>query len=209
MDFDPIGPYNRRALFPAYCETAAAMISSYVEAITMGLLMAGLMFGLGWTIGAIAVRVVEDPTKVQAIRDTITKRARLETGLESRREKREAELRQLEGELAVQMKRRNHLQQRLTILKNSQDVWVRIVGDESTSLTRFLAQMSNRYITPGQKDHKHALVDSSWAAPQRIEVWASGIGEARSLLEKRFPPSFGFILHSIGAATPSEEPRGK
>lgn len=177
------------------------MVAGYANALFLAILLSLVMFGVGYVVATISVRLVEKPGRIEGLRDLLTRRAKLEAAFEARREARETQQRELEREIAGWTKKRQTLARKIGTLKTTADRIIRVIGDESTDRTRYHAQISNRYVSAmGSKEQKHALIDGAWAVAQFVEVWATSMGEARSLVDKRYPPSFGFVVHNLSAA---------
>jgi hypothetical protein len=53
----------------------------------------------------------------------------------------------------------------------------------------------NRHVqTAVREGRSHGLLDSSWARPQHVEIWASGLPDVKASLNGRFPISLGFVV---------------
>ncbi len=184
------------------------MFTSYVQAVMLAILLSLFGFGFGWIISVIAVQMVERRDVLDSIRQVIAQRARLETAFEHRRETLRGQFADLERAIVAGSKRRQTMEKQLIDVKTSGDVLVRLVGDENADYECFLARIGNRYVSSrGDVDQKHAFIDSSWASPQIVEIWAPSMGEARSLLEKRYPPAFGYTVHHLSAVEPEDLPK--
>ncbi len=174
------------------------MIASYIQAMMSALVLSVLAFGAGWAIASIGVQYVERRAGLDQIRDRVVRCSRLESALESRRDQRKQESRSTETTVNGLAKRKQLILRKLREIRTAGDRLVRVIGEESTDQQRFLAWIANRYVSPiGLTEKRHAFIDSSWSQPQQVEVWAKSLAEARNLVEKRYPPSFGYYTHDL------------
>lgn len=180
------------------------MWNDYVQALFLALALAGLGFGIGKAAVLLGERAIERRFGTGNLRDAITRRAKLETRLEARRTQRTAELRRAESDVNDVMRRRQVLERRLRDLQRSGDEILRLIGEEVAGTPCFIAQVVNKYVGAGANQQaQHAFIDSSWAQPQSVEVWARTMPVARAEIERRYPPAFGYVVLRI-----QEAPRG-
>jgi hypothetical protein len=176
-----------------------------VEAILLAMFLSVLGFMFGRMIGGIVQRSMEEGANLTNLRDIVTRRAKLERALESRVRTRRAELRQMENRIKELVRQRLDLEAQLREALAIKDLVVRVVGEEIIGRPRYSALVFNKYVASGAISGSHALIDSSWGIPQAIDVWAPGMGEARAELEKRYPPSFGYVVSRLTVASVDRE----
>jgi len=78
------------------------------------------------------------------------------------------------------------------------DHLTRLIGEEVAGRQRFLALVYNRTVSPGGGGK--TTIDAAWATAQEVEIWTTSVADARSEVEKRYPPSFGYVVSSLVAA---------
>lgn len=177
------------------------MISSYLNALVLALVVALAAFAIGWLLTTVAVQAIERRDRVEATREAIKNRIRLEQRLVQRREERIKEIQMIEELSADLIKRRQKLDRYERQLKRSGDKVVRLITEELADSQKYQAMVVNKYISPtAEGDGTNSVVDSSWGRPQQVEVYAKSMGEARTIIEKRYQPSFGYVIHNLGVA---------
>lgn len=180
------------------------MWNDYGQALFLALALAGLGFGIGKAAVLLGERAIERRLGTGSLRDTIARRAKLEAGFEARRSQRIDELRKAEKEVGDALCRRQALERRLRDLQHRGDDILRLVGEEVAGTPCYIAQVANKYIGNGANQQtQHAFIDSGWARPQTVEVWARTMPVARAEIERRYPPAFGYVVLRI-----QEAPRG-
>ena len=90
---------------------------------------------------------------------------------------------------------------KLREIQEMQGRCVRLIGQPVKSSKRYRAILTNSYV----KDYvgkglMHPVLDSSWAKPQIIEVWAQSKAFALLTLRERYNQSQGFSVDKIGLA---------
>lgn len=171
------------------------MWQDYGQALFTALGLSGVAFGVAKLVVVIGERMIEKRRGTGGAREAIARRAKLETGLEARKGERAAELRTVEGEIQGLMRRRQALEQQAKDAQRAGDQIVRLVGEEAAGTPCYIAQVLNKYVgSAAYQQKQHAFIDSSWAQPQTVEVWARSMPEARAEIERRYPPAFGFVV---------------
>ncbi|SMH54660.1 hypothetical protein [Azospirillum agricola] len=180
------------------------MWHDYTNALITAFGLAGLGFGIGQLVIVCGERMIEKRHGTSGVRDVIARRAKMETLFEARRADRVGELREADGAVQELLGRRASLERRIKEAQQSGERLVRLVGEEVAGTPCYLAMVANKYVgTSTFQQKEHALIDSSWAQPQSIEVWAKSMAEARAEIERRYPPAFGYVvtrMQDIGAA---------
>ncbi|WP_174436734.1 hypothetical protein [Azospirillum brasilense] len=177
------------------------MWNDYGQALFLALALAGLGFGIGKAAVLLGERAIERRLGTGNLRDIIARRAKLEARFEARRTQRVADLRKAEEEVSEALRRRQALERRLRDLQHRGDDLLRLIGEEVAGTPCYIAQVANKYIGSGanQQAH-HAFIDSGWAKPQTVEVWARTMPVARTEIERRYPPAFGYVVLRIQEA---------
>ncbi|MDQ2103845.1 hypothetical protein [Azospirillum isscasi] len=179
------------------------MWNDYVQALFLAFALAGLGFGIGKAAVHLGERAIERRLGNGNLREAIARRAKLEAGLDARKTRRTAELRKAEAEAGDAMRRRQALERRLRDLQRSGDEILRVIGEEVAGMPCYNAQVVNKYIGTGaHQQTQHAFIDSTWAQPQSVEVWARTMPVARAEIERRYPPAFGYVVLRIQEAPP-------
>ncbi len=168
------------------------MAVRFLEAILLAAFFSGAGYVFGRLFGVVIQFMIEREADMPAIRASITKRSSLERNLENRVRDRRKEMAGLDRSITELVRKKNGLQQDAAALAATPDRILRQVGEELAGATRFLALVYNKYAEGGK-----GAVDNSWTVPQEIEVWTVGLSEARVELEKRYPPSFGYVISSL------------
>ncbi|HEY0832661.1 MAG TPA: hypothetical protein VGE72_02025 [Azospirillum sp.] len=187
------------------------MWHSYVQAILMALALSGMGFGIAKVVVLVGERIIERRHGTVGLRDLLARRAKLEQGLDARRAERAAALKKADEEVRTVIARRQHLERQLRDALHSGDHVVRQVGDEVKGMPCFIAQVANKYVGTGvDQTREHAFIDRSWSQPQTIEVWTTSLPEARKDIERRYPPSLGYVVsrvQQVAAGSPAEPTR--
>ena len=171
------------------------MAIRFFESVLLSTFLALVGFGLGHLVGFLVKSVIEDSADLEKIRAVISTRARIERGLDARTRARRAEMAKLDREVKELVRRRVVIEQKTSQSLSVADRLVRIVGEELVGRQRYLALVVNKYI--GGSIAGAGLIDPVWASAQEVEVWSSGLAEARNELDKRYPPSFGYTVSSL------------
>ena len=182
------------------------MWHDYAQALFFAMALSGMGFGIAKLVVVFGERMIEKRHGTGGVREVIARRAKLESGLEARKGERAAELRKIEDDIRDLMKRRQNLEWKVKDSQGSGDQLVRLIGEENTGTPCYIAQVVNKYVgTAAYQQKQHAFIDSSWAQPQTVEVWARSMPEARGEIERRYPPAFGFVvvrMQDVGAPAP-------
>lgn len=185
------------------------MWNDYVQALITALALAGIAFGVGKAVVFFGERSIERRHGSVGVRDMLVRRARMEQSFEARRGKRIEEIKALEGELRLAMKRRQRLDRQWTDARNAGEQLIRQIGEEVEGAPCWVALVINRYVGTGNMPRGPILVDRSWAQPQIIEVWTRSVQEARAEIERRYPPSFGFHVQRLNEHGGPDDPVAK
>lgn len=185
------------------------MWNDYLQALFTALALSGMGFGIGKLVVFLGERSIEKRHGITGLREMIARRAKLESGLEARKTERTAELRTVDAEVESLMNRRRTLERKLRDAQRAGDEIVRLAGEEVTGLRCHVAMVTNKYVGAAGHQQQHAFLDSSWARPQTIEVWARNIQDARGEVERRYPPSFGYVITRMQDMGTAGEPVAK
>lgn len=185
------------------------MWNDYVQALISALALSGLAFGAARAVVYFGERSIEQRHGSVGIRDMLVRRARMEQAFEARRDKRIKEIKGMEEELRMAMKRRQRLDRQWTDARNAGEQLIRQIGEEVEGAPCWVALVINRYVGTGNIPRGPILVDRSWAQPQIIEVWTRSVQDARAEIERRYPPSFGFHVQRLNEHGGSDDPAAK
>lgn len=171
------------------------MWNDYATAIGLGLVLSLVAFVVARIALVAGEHSIERRYGKVGLRKMMMQRAKLEQGLEARRAKRLEEIRKLDSEVKEIFIRRQRLERELVDAKAASERLVRLIGEEVEGTPSFVAKVINKYVGVGPAQMRGPiLVDRSWAQPQEMEVWARSVAEARSEIERRYPPAFGFHI---------------
>ena len=180
------------------------MWQTYVQALFSALASSGLAFCIGKLVVIVGERMIEKRHGTVGIRDMLVRRARLETGLEARRDQRRKEIKAADEEAREVLRRRQHLDRQISDILRGGERVIHLIGEEVKGTPCFHAQVLNKYVGTAAQ-HQNAFIDPRWAQPQSMEVWAASAQEARKVIEGRYPPAFGYkiiLLQEVGAPPP-------
>lgn len=170
-------------------------MDTYVQAFLVALALSGVAFGIGRVVVFLGERSIETRLGAPGLRDRLIACAKLETALEKRREDRAAELKTARGRAEDAAGRRTRLDRQLNEALGAGETLIRVIGEEVRDAPCFHAEVVNKYVgAPNFEQKAHAYIDSSWAQPQIMEVWARSVAEARNEIERRYPPAFGYQI---------------
>lgn len=184
------------------------MWNEYAQALFTAFALSGMAFGIGKVAIILGERAIERRHGTGGVREVIARRAKLETGLEARKDQRAAELRKVNEEIRDLMRRRQALERQLKDAQHSGDQIIRLVGEELEGTPCYIAQVVNKYVGSAAQQKQHAFIDSSWALPQTMEVWARTMPVARAEIERRYPPAFGYVVVRLQDARHGGAPAG-
>ncbi|MCW2244614.1 hypothetical protein M2352_000205 [Azospirillum fermentarium] len=170
-------------------------MSEMVKGLLLFLFLSGAGFGLARLVVFLGERSIERRYGVTGVRMLIAERATLEQRMEMRRAGREEELSSLDGEIHSLVRRKEKLDRRTGEVARYGKSIVRQIGEEVKGCPCYIAHVANKYV--GADKGPHAMIDSSWAKPQAVEVWAPNVPEARRAIERRYPPTFGYVVTRI------------
>ncbi len=186
------------------------MWQDYGNALISAFGLAGLGFGIGKLVIVLGERAIERRHGSEGVRDVIARRAKMETKFESRRADRIRELKELDGTVEDVLRRRKVLERQIEDSRQSGERLVRLIGEEIQGSPCYVAMVVNKYVGTGAaQQSQHALVDPTWAQPQTIEVWARSMAEARTEIERRYPPAFGYAVTRMQEFLSADAPVAK
>jgi len=181
------------------------MWHDYTNALIAAFGLSGLAFGIGQIVVMVGERMIEKRHGITGVRETMVRRAKMEALFEARRNDRVEELREAGAAVEEAVRDRAVLERRLKSAQQSGETLVRLIGEEVKGTPCYIAMVANKYVgTADFQQSQHALIDSSWAQPQTIEVWAKSMADARAEIERRYPPAFGYVvtrMQDVGAAS--------
>ncbi|WP_029013820.1 hypothetical protein [Niveispirillum irakense] len=148
---------------------------------------------------------VQSRPELRQAEEVLPRRSLLEAKFDNRRSERKARLTQLQSEIA-ELRRRRFIQDKLLAdAKREAQAPVRVIGAEGRALLRFRAWMVNRQVQAAAAERKHhPLLDTEWASPQIVEVWADNLTDAKRELQRFFPMPLGFAVLNINIALSPE-----
>lgn len=169
-----------------------------IQALFVALGLSGVAFGIGRLVVYLGEQSLEKKHGVVGARRRLAECAKLEAGLEKRRLDRARELREADAASSDAARRRSQLERRLTDAVSAGEALIRVIGEEVKDTPCFHAEVVNKYVGSATFEQKqHAYIDPSWAAPQVLEIWARSVAEARSEIERRYPPAFGYHISRL------------
>ena len=185
------------------------MWQPYLQALFFALASSGMAFGIAKLVVVVGERMIEKRHGTVGIRDMLVRRARLEQGLEARRDQRRKEIREAQDQASEAARRRAHLDRQIADTLRDGERVVHLIGEEVKGTPCFHAQVLNKYVGSSAQ-HQNSFIDPMWAQPQDLEVWAASLAAARKVIEGRYPPAFGYRIVSIfqAGAPPAEDGAG-
>lgn len=172
------------------------MWQTYGQALFYALAFAGVAFGIAKLVVVVGERMIEQRAGSLGIRDMLVRRAKLEQGLEARREERRKEIKAAHDETSEVARRRAQLERQIADIVRGGERVVHLIGEEVKGLHCFHAQVLNKYVGSAVQT-QHAFIDASWAQPQDMEIWSPTLADARKVIEARYPPAFGYKIVSL------------
>jgi len=170
----------------------------YLEALLLGLLLSVAAFIFGWLVGKIGESSVEGDPVIQAARARLPKMALVESKLDLRRAELKAEITRTQAVLSTLRRQRFTLEREVMDARREADAPVRVVGREGSTAFHYRAWLVNRQVQAAQAEGKaHPTLDSDWATPQVVEVWADNLTDARRELQRIYPMPLGFSILNI------------
>ncbi|MEI6985171.1 MAG: hypothetical protein WCK65_03500 [Rhodospirillaceae bacterium] len=174
------------------------MAVRFVESVLLSVFMAVVAYGLGRLVGVVFKSVMEHNADLDAIRAVIARRAKLERGLDTRIRSRRSVMAKLDRDIKELVRQSSIFDHATAIAMQITDHLTRLIGEEVAGRQRFLALVYNRTVSPGGGGK--TTIDAAWATAQEVEIWTTSVADARSEVEKRYPPSFGYVVSSLVAA---------
>lgn len=172
------------------------MWQTYGQALFYALAFSGVAFGIAKAVVVLGERMIEERHGALGVRDMLVRRAKLEQGLEARREQRRKEIRAVHDETSEVVRRRGQLERQIADIVRGGERVVHLIGEEVKGLHCFHAQVLNKYVGSAVQQ-QHAFIDASWAQPQDMEIWSPTLADARKVIEARYPPAFGYKIVSL------------
>ena len=186
------------------------MWQSYTNALITAFGLSGLGFGIGKLVIVLGERAIERRLGSEGVRDVIARRAKMESLFEARRASRVQELKELDGAVEDVLRRRKAMERQVEASRQSGERLVRLIGEEVHGCPCYVAMIVNKYVgTANPQQSQHALIDASWAQPQTVEVWARSMAEARTEIERRYPPAFGYAVTRMQEFLSADTPIAK
>lgn len=177
---------------------APIMAGFDVQALFVALGLSGAAFLIGRVVVYLGEKSLEKKFGVDGFRERLVACAKLETQLDARSAERAKALKEADNIASEAVKRRKQLERRMADAQSYGEALVRIIGDEVKDAPCFYAEVVNKYVGQATfEQREHAYVDSSWAQPQVMEIWARSIAEARAEIERRYPPAFGYQISRL------------
>jgi hypothetical protein len=165
------------------------------------LLASGLVGGaflFGYLVGKFGEAVVETGPEARALRARLAAIAQMGARLEERCGMLEQRFDKGTYGAAELKRKRMALEQRLAIARQRASQPMRSIGPEGRARLKFVAQVINRQVQRAINENQaHASLDSSWGTPQAVEVWADNLQDARTEVQRAFPPHMGFHVMSV------------
>lgn len=184
------------------------MWQDYLHALLTAIGLSALSCGIGLAVLRIGERKLERRFDSVGIRDLIARRARCEQALEARRLARLEEIKALDAEVRDSVRRRHRLERQVNDSRAAANRTIRLIGEEVEGTPCFVATVVNRLVGSSTFQQKpHAYIDRSWSEPQTVEVWTRTVQDARSEIERRYPPAFGYMVVRLGELGGAGDPR--
>lgn len=178
---------------------------AYMEAVMLGTGLAGGLYLFALLIGKFAESSIENKPDVVAAAAAIPRRAMLENRFEQRKGELGSEIARLNIETATLRRRRFTLDKELADARREAESPVRVVGREGSTPIHFRAWLINRQVQNALSEGKqHPTLDSSWATPQIVEIWADNLDDARRDVQRIFPLPLGFSILNIKLELPAD-----
>lgn len=177
---------------------APIMAGFDVQALFVALGLSGAAFLIGRVVVYLGEKTLEKKFGVDGFRERLVACAKLESQLDARSAERAKALKEADNIASDAVKKRKQIERRMADAQSYGEALVRIIGDEVKDAPCFYAEVVNRYVGQAAfEQREHAYVDSSWAQPQIMEIWARSIAEARAEIERRYPPAFGYHISRL------------
>ena len=152
-------------------------------------------YGGSRLVGEIWAKLIVQSDEANALRAKLKRCSALVPGLIQRRGRLRSKLLQTEGRRRTLDRQVEQLRRQIADFQRQDDELIRVVGHRRPGSQAFKAVLINRHVQAALREGRpHGLLDSSWAKPQDVEIWASGLPEAKASLNGRFPVSLGFVL---------------
>jgi len=168
---------------------------SYLQVCIIGAIASFLSFLVVYLAGRLAALSIERSPEMRDLEKMLPRRSRLESRLELRAADVKAEITQLTVEEGNLRRQFYILEKDMQEARREADAPVRVLGREGQTPTYFRAWLVNRQVQAALADGKeHPSLDSEWADPQVVEVWADSLANARTQLQSYYPPPLGFTV---------------
>lgn len=177
----------------------------FLDTLLLTALFSAAAFALAILIGKIGVANIEGRPEMKAAEAVLPRRAQIESRFDLRAAELKQEIARLSAEVSNLRRRRFTLEKELSDARREAESPVRVIGREGATPIRFRAWMINRQVQSAVAENKqHSTLDSDWATPQVIEVWADNLNDARKELQRIYPPPLGFTILNIRLETGEE-----
>lgn len=181
-----------------------------INTILVSLLFAGAAYVVAFLIGKFSQSSIEGKPELRMAEQAIPRRSLMEQKFEMRTTELTQELGKLSAEVGALRRRRFVLEKELVDARREADSPIRVIGKEGSTPVRFRAWTINRQVQAAIGEGKvHPTLDSDWATPQIVEVWAENLNDARKELQRIYPPPLGFTILNVklesGEDAPLEE----
>jgi len=171
----------------------------YLQATMMGLVMGLGAYLFTYLLGRFAESSILSRPDLRLAEAALPRRSMLEAKFDLRRSERRARLGELTAEIG-DLRRRRFLQDKMLVdARREAQAPIRVVGAEGQAFLKFRAWVVNRQVQQAVAERKrHPTLDSEWAQPQIVEVWADSLTDARREMQRVYPMPVGFSVLSIG-----------
>lgn len=176
---------------------------SYLQAVMLGVVLAGLMWLFAYLVGRFMEAAIDGRPEFKAAIDAIPRRSMLESRFDLRRADLQAEIARQNGEINSLRRKRFALEKDLADARRDAESPIRTVGREGSTTMRFRAWVVNRQVQSALSEGKaHPTLDAEWASPQIVEIWADNVTDARKELQRVYPMPVGFSILNIKLDVP-------
>lgn len=172
--------------------------------------VAGLFYLAALAVGLAVETHLREKEGTEHLDQRLRAGASLFRKLESRCQEIMPQVARLDGSLKSMQRRSYMAAKRVADLAAKREQLIRVLGEEDAFVRPerparlYIAEVINRHIQRALLDQKTvAGISTAWGRVQSVQVWASNIGAAKSLVEAYYPHSTGF--HIIELREPSDE----
>lgn len=185
------------------------MLQSLIEAGGVFVVIAGLAYLGGLGIASLAEQTVRRRLKADALDSRLKALSLLQERLRRRREETAPRIARLDSDLRSHKRQAYMVGKRISDTKLKRSRLLRVLGEEDAfgrpgrPAKRFVAHVVNRHMQQaliGQKEPPN--IARSWGESQRVDAWATTIGDAKAMVEKAFPVAVGYFIVDLREADP-------